>query len=57
MQRRRLFGLAIVLAASLASLSAIGAQAGAGKNAFRQNNLVSSVPRMAQFTDPSLRNP
>src|SRR2546423_8154518 len=57
MQRRRLFGLAIVLAASLVSLSAIGAQAGAGKNAFSQTNLVSNIPGMAQFTDPNLRNP
>jgi len=57
MHRRKLFSLAVVLAASLVSLSAIGAQAGAGKNAFRQTNLVSNVPGMAQFTDPDLVNP
>ena len=57
MDRRKRFGLAIVLATSLVSLAAIGAQAGAGKNSFRQTNLVSNIPGVAQFTDPSLRNP
>jgi len=55
MERRKLFSLAIV--GSLVGLSAISAQADAGTNSFKQTNLVSNVPGMAQFTDPDLVNP
>jgi uncharacterized protein (TIGR03118 family) len=57
MQRRKLLSLAIVSTASLVSLAAIGAQAGAAKNSFRQTNLESNIPGMAAFTDPNLVNP
>ena len=56
--RHRRLTLAIALATGLLSLSAIGADAGAGKTAFTQTNLVSNrTDQGASVIDPSLRNP
>jgi uncharacterized protein (TIGR03118 family) len=56
--RRRRFTLAISLATGLLGLLAIGADAGAGKTAFTQTNLVSNrTDQGARVVDPSLQNP
>ncbi len=58
MQQRRLLTIAITLASGAAlALSALAANAGAGKTLFRQTNLVSDLAGKALSTDPSLVNP
>jgi uncharacterized protein (TIGR03118 family) len=58
MRHRRRLTFAITLASgTLVVLSAAGAQADSAKTVFKQTNLVSDLPGMARFTDPSLQNP
>jgi len=58
MRQRRLLTIAITLASGAAlALSALGANAGAGKTLFRQTNLVSDQAGKAMFIDPDLQNP
>jgi uncharacterized protein (TIGR03118 family) len=57
MHRRKFLAATTLAIGTILALTNAVAQAGAGKTAVTQTNLVSDLPGLARFTDPDLRNP
>jgi uncharacterized protein (TIGR03118 family) len=57
MHRRQFLAATTLTIGTILALTTAVAQAGAGKTAVTQTNLVSDIPGIARFTDPNLKNP